>query len=232
MLENRRLLSGMRLTHGVIMIDGAGGAPNTITVGLAPDGESITATITYPVRKKPHTITKTIPLNGHIHYVNIHGGNRSDLITIDQTYGSFPLPARIVGGGGQDTIYGGDERDYILEGSGKDYVDAGAGNDTILVGHGNDTLLGGLGNDKIHGGAGHNMLDGGEGNDTLFALSGHDTLMGGDGNNVFAVRKNLKNFPVNDYTASKDEIHKIPVGNGGDNSYLKDLLNNILGFPF
>ena len=118
------------------------------------------------------------------------------------------LPARLEGGGGNDTLrgnsgndslYGGSGNDTGLGGTGNDLIDQGdgadslsgeAGNDTLFGGTGNDTILGGNendrimggdGDDKAQGGKGDDRLDLGTGDDSLLGEAGQDTLIGGTG---------------------------------------------------
>ena len=69
---------------------------------------------------------------------------------------------KILGGGGNDTIYGDDS---VIGSSGNDTA---GGNDTLKGDAGNDKIYGGFGNDSVFGGAGNDTIDGGAGNDTLY----------------------------------------------------------------
>ncbi len=224
-LEQRELLSAVRLTHGaVLIVAGNSFRPNTIVIGLTPDQQSVTATITYPTRKGPMVISGTFAVS-KIHALDARGGLFQDTITIDQTNGSFPIPARFTGKTGNDTIIGGDEPDLIIGGGGNDSLVGGAGNDVLFGDSGNDTLIGGLGNDNLRGGIGHDLMVGGEGNDTLADVRGPDTLFGGDGNNVLAVRF-IHTDPVNDYNPAKDILKKLPP-NISPTSVWDQITNNV-----
>ncbi len=228
-LENRRLFAGITVSHLVMHVTGNPSISNTITVGLSPDQTSVDATISWPTKKGPKTISQSFAIADQVGYLIIKGGSHPDMIVVDQTYGSFQISTQINGGAGRDTIYGGDERDLIYARGGNEYVDSGAGNDSIKASGGKDTLLAGLGDDRIDVNKGKNYINGGDGNDTLRANSGHDTLLGGAGNDKFVVVM-MKKHPLNDYDTSIDTLKKItPADNGS--SFLDDWLNG-LTWPF
>jgi Ca2+-binding RTX toxin-like protein len=225
LLEMRRLLSaGIHLQHnGLLKIMGAGAAANTITVGLSADQQEVDVSISYPAaHHSTKVITGAYPV-AEVSTIFIAGGSKSDYISVDQTNGSFTIPATILGLGGNDTIYGGDEPDYILGGGGNDYLNGGAGNDTLMGQTGQDTLIGGEGDDILHGGGGNNSLDGGAGNDTLYDPQGPDTMLGGAGNNTFYVYR-LKTDKDNDYNAATDKLHLVPTPSD-NSSFWGDVLD-------
>src|ERR1019366_2821435 len=107
-LESRRLFAGIALSHTVLNVVGSSAA-NTITVGLSPDQQSVVATISFQTpRGGPQQITHSFPAAG-IREVIIRGGPAADLITVDQSNGSFTIPTLIFAGSGNDSVYGGDE---------------------------------------------------------------------------------------------------------------------------
>jgi len=181
-LESRRLYAAVLLSHNVLVIEGSS-ATNTITVGLTADQQSVTATIDFTTNKGPQQVTGTFAVAG-IHGVFIRGGPRADLITVDQTNGSFSLPTGVIAGNGNDTVYGGDEADDFSGGVGDDYINSGGGMNRVEGDGGNDTLLGGDGVNILVGGPGNDSLTGGVGNDTLFGEGGRDTLIGNGGNDA------------------------------------------------
>jgi Ca2+-binding RTX toxin-like protein len=183
-LEPRQLFAGIIFHDHLLRVIGDY-YPNVETVGLAPGGQSVVATLTFTDKKGPETFTKTVALSAGIHLVSLVGGNGGDAITVDQTNGSFPIKCIMFGGGGNDTITGGDEPDYITGCSGNDLLNGGDGNDTIYGNGGNDTIYGGPGNDWLNGGLGHDLLSGDDGNDTLADAYGPDTMYGGAGDNLF-----------------------------------------------
>ena len=223
-LETRRLLAAISLVHGRLKVFGAGGFANTITVGLSPDQQSVDVNISYTAAHgAAKVITGAYPV-AEIKSLLIYGGAKADYMAIDQTNGSFTIPAAIFGRAGNDTIYGGDEPDYIVGGPGNDYINGGGGNDSLFGNAGNDTLIGGPGDDQLHGESGRNYLEGDDGNDTLFAAIGHDTLLGGTGNNVFSVQT-LQNDPNNDFNKAYDKLHIVVFPSNGSS-----LLNDLFGF--
>jgi Ca2+-binding RTX toxin-like protein len=205
-LEIRRLFAGMLLSHHVLQVNGNPTFDNIITVGLTPGGTSVGTQIIVIDRTKVTTINKTFPLSAGIREISIRGGNGDDVITVDQTYGSFPIKAYILGGAGDDTITGGDENDTIFGGSGDDSVVGGNGNNVLYGGKGNDTLIGGAGNDYLNGGPGEDSLVGGLGNDTLVDFEGPDKMYGGPGRNVFYL-PSLQEDRQNDFNKTTDVLH-------------------------
>ncbi len=228
-LEDRRLLSAVTLSHWVLRVAGQANAPSTITVGLTPDQQSVTASVAYTLPKKgPQLLTKTFPLS-KVRLLVIHGGPQANSILIDQTNGSFSIPAQITTGNGYDTVQGGDEQDRIICGRGNDSINSGNGNDVIYGGYGNATLIGGSGNDWIHAGKGHQEILAGDGQDTLIAGTIGDTLMGGAGHDTF-VAVAMKYYPANNFDASKDKfkVKVLPSSSSSDDSLLDDLLTYLL----
>ena len=181
-LESRRLFAGVWMAAGVIHIVGSPFGPDTITIGVNADQSAIDASVTFPTRIGPRTLTGSFPLSRPYRVVGIVGSAGADSITIDQTNGPFPLRTIIIAGLGNDTIFGGQQADTIVCGAGNDFVDAGGGDDLIRCITGQNTILGGDGTDRIYGGFGADLLEGGLGNDVLLGGPGNDTLIGGDGN--------------------------------------------------
>lgn len=205
-LERRELFTGVSFRHHHLTITGSTARPNTITVGLTPNGQSVTADIrVLTPRRTTVTFSRTIPLSLGLNVVTIRGGKLDDIITVDQTYGSFPAPALIVGGAGFDTLSGGDEPDIIYGGKGDDSLNGGGGDDTLLGQAGNDILNGGDGNDFLAGGASRDQMYGDNGNDTIADARGPDVAIGGPGSNTFFIHSLQQDYD-NDYDKTKDKI--------------------------
>ena len=234
-LEPRRLFAGIGVAGKVLAVKGTNLEPNTITVGLAPGGTAVTATVVSVAKNgQSQTLTKTVAL-ASLKRVIIVGGATNDLITIDQTNGSFPLPARILTGNGDDTVMGGDEPDNIRTGKGNDYLSGGAGDDSIFGVYGNDTIIGGTGKDTLHGGRGFDMINGSAGiSDALIGGHGGDTMLGGDGPgsvNTFFATPTFIQSDTSNFRKHVDKLHIITYTEPeDDNNLVDELLNGEGGF--
>ena len=217
-LEDRRLFAGISFSHHVLTIGGSHTAPNTITFGLNAADNAVVATLSYPSGKTVKTFTKIVPLTSKISLIKVMGGNGADLVTVDQTFGSFSIQTNINTGAGNDTVICGDEPDRVNGGAGNDSIEGGNGNNTLYGGTGNDTLTSGSGNDYLNGGVGHDVLNGGAGNDTLADAVGPDTLYGGTGDNTFVVANITRD--VTDYDKTKDRLIVVNPNPNNDNSSL------------
>jgi Ca2+-binding RTX toxin-like protein len=171
-----------------MMVTGDAVEPNTIVVGLTPDGQSVEAQLSYPTKKGVKSFQLTVALSKGIRGLSIAGGHLSDSITIDQTNGPFGIMTHIATGNGNDSVNAGDESDVIKCGNGTDYVNSGQGNDTLQAGGGFDTLIGGDGNDKFYAGPHYDSIVGGNGTDTFVDRFGHNTIMGGTGHDLFILK--------------------------------------------
>ncbi len=219
-LESRRLFAAtVTLTNHLLTVTGDPRAANTITVGLTPDGASVLATVAYEsgrgARAKNHTVSQTFPLVNGAGSVDIIGGRGNDRITVDQTYGAFPLPVQVHAGAGNDTVIGGAEPDAFWGQAGNDSLVGGGGNDSLFGMGGRDTLIGGDGDDYLSGGTGRDSLEGDAGNDTLYDPYGPDTVLGGTGDNTFNLNS-LRRDPDNDYNDTKDTLHIVPQPKAAD----------------
>ena len=227
-LEQRQLMSISVVNH-VLSINGAMREPNTITFGLAPGGQSIYAELSYPTNNGIRTESATYPLSRKFRMVSVNGGNQADLITVDQTNGSFPILTHINTHNGNDTVTTGDEPDRIVLGNGIDSVNSGDGNDTLFSGRGHDTLVGGNGDDQLHSGQGHDTLIAGNGNNIFVDPFGHTTLQGGSGHDVY-ILIDFRLDPDNNYNPAKDKIKKYIPPSEPNNT--QQLINNILNDYF
>ncbi len=237
-LEPRRLFAATPVIalHGTTLdVTAAHGVPNTITVGLSADQTQVVATDAYTVGRGSAAVPQSLSRSfaaGTLTLVHIVGSNKADTITIDQTYGSFPIPTQIYGGGGNDTVTGGDEPDAVWGQAGNDVINGGGGNDSLYGMTGSDTLIGGAGDDYLSGGQGRDSLEGDAGNDTLYAPFGPDTLLGGDGTNQFLVHALAKN-PHNDYNGAIDTLKSVPVpvvGTSDDGYSAGDILKDVFTY--
>jgi Ca2+-binding RTX toxin-like protein len=204
-LEARRLRASIGFSDHLLTVNGAAGASNTITVGGSVDLSTVVATVTYLTgpasHPRTHTLSKTIPLSDLIQAVHINGGNRADVITIDQTYEPFTIATTINAGGGNDTVTCGDEPDVVYGQGGADSINGGNRADVITIdqtyepftiattinaGGGNDTVTCGDEPDVIYGQGGADSINGGGGNDVLIGGAGNDILIGGAGDDYLA----------------------------------------------
>lgn len=229
-LERRRLLS-MTFNHHELTINGCGTAPNTIVVGVAPGDQSINATLTYPWHRTTRSFNVTIPLSMGIARVNINGGRLSDSITVNQTYGGFPVATHIVTGNGNDTVVAGDEISYVQCGNGIDVVSNGDASDTVLAGHGPDTIIAGNGSDHIRLGRGHDLVVAGNGTDTFTDAYGKNTISAGSGDDIYIMKNQNINLDTTDYNPAKDKVKLyIPPSTGNDltSEIIGDVLDYLL----
>jgi Ca2+-binding RTX toxin-like protein len=165
----------------------------------------------------PSTIAAALPSSP-----DIEGGDRADVLTVDDGPGTHQVHARdgddsVTGSGGNDIINGNRGNDTIDGGqSGDDTLMGGQGDDHVCGHHGhlvingnlgNDTVQGGDGVDVLHGGQGNDLLLGGAGADQLFGDLGDDTLTGGPGADSFHISQGGGHDVVTDFTqADGDRI--------------------------
>ena len=176
-LEDRRLMSSVSLSNGVLNIIGNTSGNNNLSATLVNSGKSI-----YANAGSGHTLTVAL---SSVQKIVVDGGSGNDTLTVDS---NIHLPATISGGAGNDVVWGGGGKNDIAEGNGNDwindrgfdtYVQAGNGNDTIFSSYTGDTIVAGNGNDWIAGQTG--------GNDSIVAGNGRDTINGGGGTNTLSV---------------------------------------------
>ncbi|MEJ5169259.1 MAG: calcium-binding protein, partial [Arcobacteraceae bacterium] len=92
---------------------------------------------------------------------------------------------KVIGTGGDDSLYGSSYANIFVGGAGNDYIDGREGADTIYGTSGNNKLFGSAGDDTVYGGTGNDTLSGGADNDILDGtLGGNNTYIGGTGNDT------------------------------------------------
>ncbi|RRH71168.1 calcium-binding protein [Falsigemmobacter faecalis] len=95
---------------------------------------------------------------------------------------SDPLPLRLEGTAGSDSLTGGAAADLLFGYGGDDFLFGGGGDDWLYGGTGQDRLFGGAGADHLYAGpTGGSHLFGGEGDDRLYGGGPGDHLDGGAG---------------------------------------------------
>jgi len=113
----------------------------------------------------------------------IDGGAGQDEITIDE---DLAIPAKVIGGTGNDMLTGGAGDDLIRGGRGGDTVAGGAGDDKLRGDRGDDEIAGGDGDDRIFGGRDDDDIDGEAGDDRAKGSHGDDTMAGGEDDDMLA----------------------------------------------
>jgi len=92
---------------------------------------------------------------------------------------------KVIGTGGDDSLYGSSYANIFEGGAGNDYIDGREGADTIYGTSGNNKLFGSAGDDTVYGGTGNDTLSGGADNDILDGtLGGNNTYIGGTGDDT------------------------------------------------
>lgn len=210
-LENRTLLAVSTGLEGGILTVQAGPGNDVITVDVS-DGQ-LSVRVNSAVFTAPAADVKRIriwagPGNDRVVIneavrirADVFGGPGNDYLA------GGPLPCRLYGEAGHDTLVGGAGKDVLAGGSGIDTVDYSSRSKALRItldGKANDgeapregylgefdniaadveNVRGGTGDDFIVGGNGRNTLIGGAGNDTLSGLGGDDLLVGGEGDDL------------------------------------------------
>jgi subtilase family serine protease len=160
-LEERCLLSAT-LINGQLNITGTSG-PDKIVVKLTGASASnirvrgLGGGLVFPVAE--------------VQQININGEAGNDSITLSDVNGVIPVPARIIGGAGNDTIIGSASgNDTLIGNQGKDYLQGEAPGDVLRGNRGPDTLVGGSGgNEKV--GPGNNLVSTNDGSAFTFQSS-------------------------------------------------------------
>lgn len=153
-----------------------GDEPNSIHVGLSPDGRNYVIDSIVPLEVggsicthpegNPNELICQAPLISGFE-VNADGGDDGVSVAKD-----ILVPVTMRGGGGNDLLIGGAGADKLIGGSGSDRLIGRGGADILLGGTGVDVLLGGSGSDTLRGGPGDDLLRGGTGNDDVRQRSG------------------------------------------------------------
>ena len=169
-LEDRRLLSSVTLSGGVLRLVGDTNRDNDLVV--QPKGSSSSLYV------YANNVNRTVRL-ADVRRVEFTGGSKDDGIFLAS---SLDIDAVVNAGDGDDDIRLGKGDDVVNAGDGDDRIWTRPGNDRATGGGGDDSFLGDTGNDTFDGGAGDDRADGGQGNDALLTGDGDDTLIGGSGN--------------------------------------------------
>jgi Ca2+-binding RTX toxin-like protein len=192
-------------------------ARNVVTVGLSSDGTRITVSDSGRSGGRALTLksdgsctvsrsTGSCPAAG-VSSIAVDTGDQDDTITQNTS-----IPARLLGGNGNDRLTSGPGDDVLIGEAGADTLTGGGGRDTAdytarvapvsvtLDGTANDgepgendnvgidveVVAGGMGNDTIAGSNADNALLGNAGNDVLGGGDGTDQLDGGAGDDTLS----------------------------------------------
>jgi RTX calcium-binding nonapeptide repeat (4 copies) len=213
-----------RLQNGQLTVDGTN-ADDKITLRLqAADVQVDFGDDGSPDFSFPAADVKTISVNA---------GNGDDTVRVDETTGTFTIPATIDGGNGNDNLAGGSGDDTLVGGNGDDILNGGAGTDTLQGGNGKDTINGNRGNDSEFGGNGDDTFvwNPGEGSDTIEGQNGTDELLFNGANaaenvDLSANGNRLRFFrDVANITMDTDGVEQVVFNalGGADNVTVNDL---------
>jgi PKD repeat protein len=168
-LEDRRLLSSVSLSNGVLQLTGDSGSANDLVVQRSG------STNLYAYA---NNVNKKVALSS-VKSVKFTGGSKADNIFLAS---DLKLNAEVKAGGGNDIIRLGLGNDYVDAGDGNDRIWTREGNDKAYGGNGDDEIAGDLGDDYLDGGAGDDTIDGGGDDDVVFGGADDDSLVGNVGN--------------------------------------------------
>ena len=196
-LEDRRLLSSISLSNGVLTLTGDSNSDNELVV--QPSGSS-------KLYAYVNNVNKTVALSA-VRSVKFIGGSKDDDIFLAST---FRMDAVVNSGAGNDYIRTAEGNDVIDAGDGNDRIRSRPGNDRATGGNGDDRFEGEEGNDTFDGGAGNDSADGGHGNDALVGGAGNDTLFGNLGDDK------LDGGADNDYLRADAGVDSLLGGAGDD----------------
>lgn len=209
-LESRRLLHGdISLSGGVLVVAGTE-SDNVIEIDFGDSGQiAVSLDGDTPVPFPAQQISSM--------RIDARGGN--DMVDIAE---SIRIPARVLGGTGDDTLVGGRASDQLRGGIGSDML-FGRGGDDLLAGQrGDDSLSGGNGGDVLRGRGGADVMHGGD---------GADQFAGGQGIDIFEA------IGVDDVRADflaatdVDVAQSVIVGSADDAGLLGTRTDAILGAP-
>src|SRR3954447_8857247 len=192
-------------------------ATNSVTGGVSSDGTRITVSDTGRSGGRALTLrtdgsctvsraTGSCPAAG-VSSIVVSTGDQADAVTQ-----STSIPARLIGGDGNDRLTGGPADDVLIGEAGADVLTGGGGRDTAdygartnpvaiaLDGTANDgepgegdnvaldveILVGGAGADSLSGSSADNALLGNAGNDVLNGGEGADQIDGGAGDDTLS----------------------------------------------
>ena len=156
-LEGRRMLAASAVVEdGTLVVTGTRRG-DVINISLPP-GSSVDVDVTI------NGVDQGL-ITG-VQRILVLAGRGSDKVSV-----ATPLPTRILGGRGNDTLIGG---------AADDEIHGGLGADSIIGTAGDDRLFGESGADSLDGGAGDDTLIGGRGNDRIWTTAG-DVARGGKG---------------------------------------------------
>ena len=208
-LEPKKMLAGISVQGGTLLIDGSSGDDIVRVNRIGSD------TLVARVITPSETLNQRFALAA-IDSIEVRGRNGDDLFN-----NSTDLPSTFYGQGGNDIGFGGRAADTFFGGQGNDLFFGRQGNDAAFGGNGNDRLFGVQGNDILDGQAGNDFLNGGFGADEIFGREGNDRLIGFDGEDI------ISGGEGNDFLAGGDGEDQLD-GEGGDDILRGGNENDIL----
>ncbi|WP_425995617.1 M10 family metallopeptidase C-terminal domain-containing protein [Caulobacter sp. DWR1-3-2b1] len=129
---------------------------------------------------------------------------------------------QINGNQGDDTAHGGEGDDWVVGGKDQDLLYGDAGFDVVYGNLGNDTCNGGEGADWVRGGQGDDVIDGGAGNDWMAGDRGADTVTGGAGADKFYFFSGAGIDRVTDFSSAGGDRVQLDKGQAYALSYTAD----------
>lgn len=152
-LESRRLYS-VSQEHDTLSIVGTGGDDRILVTAKFDNGWKFVATINGTDKKfYMYQFSRIV----------ISAGAGNDYVQVDLGPNDVPSAlvqgAKVLGGGGADTLVGGSGRDTLEGGDGADILIGNGGNDSLNGNAGNDIVAGGGGQDLFQGGPGEVLVD-------------------------------------------------------------------------
>jgi Ca2+-binding RTX toxin-like protein len=178
------------IVNGTLIYNGAPGEGNGLAIfESGPGAYDLSDDGVASINPGPNCMVAGpgVTCTGSVTAISVDVGDMPDVVNLFLT---TPLPADILGRGGDDRLSG-----QI----GEDTIDGGEGGDSIFGLGGNDSLEGGVGDDRLRGDepfeftppdligeAGDDVVNGGEGNDQLDGGNGSDSVTGGAGDDFYA----------------------------------------------
>lgn len=162
-LESRLLCKAFQ-GHATLSIVGTGGDDQIVVTAVNDKGFKFKVTV--------NGVDKLYYMYKFSRIV-ISAGAGNDFVQVNLGPNNTPFAlvqgAKVLGGGGNDTLVGGSGRDTVEGGSGADILIGNDGNDSLNGNGGDDIVAGGEGQDLFQSGRGESLVD--------YSRANHDVLL-------------------------------------------------------